>query len=278
MIAISARASASAVSSNRRGATVPSANAWLTATRPCRPEAIVRSAMSRSSAAPVSPKSCKWMSIPLPNASARPNTMSSWPLTSPSKPAGSRPPTRSAPAMRAAASRSGAPGLRRHAALRESDELDVDPITKGLANPDDRFEIVEADIVVDVDVAARPRGAVHDQRTDERRRAGFDRQGDPMALDALGAMRSRTLRPSTWGRRGALKWVLSRWTWPSTKACRRSNPSRSMRSSSRRRGPRRVHSDDEAARDFHVGETPLGQARVGQDHQMRFSRFAAAYW
>ena len=46
----------------------------------------------------------------------------------------------------------------------------------------------------------------------------------------------------------------------------------------RRRGPRRVHCDDKAGRDFHVGETPLGQARVGQDHQMRFSRFAAAYW
>ena len=45
-----------------------------------------------------------------------------------------------------------------------------------------------------------------------------------------------------------------------------------------RRGPRRVSRNDEAARDFHVGETPLGQARVGQDHQTRFSRFAAAYW
>ena len=49
-----------------------------------------------------------------------------------------------------------------------------------------RFEIVEADIIVDVDVAARARRAVGDQRADKRRRAGFDRQGDLMALDALG--------------------------------------------------------------------------------------------
>ena len=51
--------------------------------------------------------------------------------------------------------RSATPGLRRHAALRESDELDVDPVAKGLADPHDRFEIVEADIIVDIDVAAR---------------------------------------------------------------------------------------------------------------------------
>ena len=80
----------------------------------------------------------------------------------------------------------GRPGLRRHAALRERDELNVDPVAKGLAHPDDRFEIVEADVIVDVDVAARARRAVGDQRADERRRAGLDRQRDPMALDALG--------------------------------------------------------------------------------------------
>ena len=57
MIATSARASASAVSANKSGPMDPSANAWLTATRPCMPAAIVRSAMSRNSAAPVLPLS-----------------------------------------------------------------------------------------------------------------------------------------------------------------------------------------------------------------------------
>ena len=80
----------------------------------------------------------------------------------------------------------GRPGLGRHAALREGDELNVDPVAKGLAHPDHRFEIVEADIVVDIDMAAHARHAVRDQRADKRRRAGFDRQGDLMALDALG--------------------------------------------------------------------------------------------
>ena len=47
---------------------------------------------------------------------------------------------------------------------------------------------------------------------------------------------------------------------------------------SRRRCPWRVGRDDDAAGDLHVSGATLGQARVGQDHQTRFSRFAAAYW
>ena len=49
-----------------------------------------------------------------------------------------------------------------------------------------RFEIGEADVVVDVDMAADARRAVRDQRADERGGARFDRQRDAMALDALG--------------------------------------------------------------------------------------------
>ena len=111
--------------------------------------------------------------------------MSSWPLTSPSKPAGSRPPTRSAPAPSAAA-RVGRAFFRRHAALREGHELNVDPVAIGLAHTQHGFEIGEADVVVDVDVAAHARRAVGDQRSDERRGARFDRQRDAMAFDALG--------------------------------------------------------------------------------------------
>ena len=39
----------------------------------------------------------------------------------------------------------------------------------------------------------------------------------------------------------------------------------------------RIERRDEAARDFHVGEVAIGKARVGEDHQTRFRRFAAAY-
>ena len=38
----------------------------------------------------------------------------------------------------------------------------------------------------------------------------------------------------------------------------------------------RMQRRDEAAGDFHVGEIALRKTRVGQDHQTRFRRFAAA--
>jgi hypothetical protein len=40
---------------------------------------------------------------------------------------------------------------------------------------------------------------------------------------------------------------------------------------------RRMNPDNDAARDFNIGETALGEARVDEKHQTRFSRFAAAY-
>ena len=75
--------------------------------------------------------------------------------------------------------------LGRHAALREGDELNVDPVAIGLAHPQHGLEIGEADVVVDVDVAAHARRAIGDQRADECGGACFDRQRDAMALDAL---------------------------------------------------------------------------------------------
>ena len=162
--------------------------------------------------------------------------------------------------------------------MRESDELDVDPITKGLANPDDRFEIVEADIIVDIDVATRACGAIHDQRADERRGARFDRQGDPMALDAFERDALANAAPFEVGQARRAEMGLVEMDVALDKSRQEEQPLKVDAFVGRRRGPRRVHSDDKAGRDFHVGETPLGQARVGQDHQTRFSRFAAAYW
>ena len=40
---------------------------------------------------------------------------------------------------------------------------------------------------------------------------------------------------------------------------------------------RRMQRRDDAACDFHIGEIALRKARVGEDHQTRFRRFAAAY-
>ena len=46
----------------------------------------------------------------------------------------------------------------------------------------------------------------------------------------------------------------------------------------RRGASGRMQRRNEAAGDLHVGEAPFGKTRVGQEHQARFRRFAAAYW
>ena len=83
--------------------------------------------------------------------------MSSWPLTSLSKPAGSRPAHQIGAGVERRGDEVGRALLRHHAALREGDELNVDPVAKGLAHAEHGFEIGEADVVVDVDVAAHAR-------------------------------------------------------------------------------------------------------------------------
>ncbi len=45
---------------------------------------------------------------------------------------------------------------------------------------------------------------------------------------------------------------------------------------SRRRRPRRMHGDDETAANLDIGLTAVGKASVGETHQTRFSRLAAA--
>jgi hypothetical protein len=255
---------------------VPSAKAWLTATRPCRPAAIVRSAMSRSSAAPVSPKSQMDVDSLAERLGEAENEVEL--AVDVAVEAG-----RVEAADQVGAGHQGRgqevgrPGLGRHAALREGDELNVDPVAKGLAHPDHSFEIVEADIVVDIDMAAGARHAVHDQRTDKRRRAGLNRQGHLMALgplddNALAHAASLDMRQA-----GRAPMSLVEMEVPVDERREEEHPFEIDAFAGRRRGPRRMPCDDEPAGDFDVGETPLGQARVGQDHQTRFSRFAAAY-
>ena len=188
--------------------------------------------------------------------------MSSWPLTSPSKPAGSRPPMRSAPAMSAAARRSGAPASVVDAALRERDDLNVDPVAKGLAHCDHRFEIVEADVIVDVDVAARARRAVGDQRADERRRAGLDRQGDAMALDALGGDALTHAASLDMGQARGAPMGLVEMDVAFDERRQEQHPAEIEAVGGRRRCPRRVGGDDDAARDLDVGKSdPRAGAR-----------------
>ena len=65
--------------------------------------------------------------------------------------------------------------------------------------------------------------------------------------------------------------------WPSTNAGSEELPVEIDALAGSSRGPRRMRRDDEAVGDFHVGEASVRKTRVGQDHQTRFSRFAAAY-
>ena len=90
--------------------------------------------------------------------------MSSWPLTSSSMPAGSRPPIRSAPSRSAAAMRSGAPGLRRSRRFAGTRRAECRSRSREASRTrSTRFESGEADLRVDVDMAARARRAVDDR-------------------------------------------------------------------------------------------------------------------
>ena len=180
-------------------------------------------------------------------------------MTSPSKPAGSRPPIRSAPAHERRGQEVGRALLRRHAALREGHELNVDPVAKGLAHPQHGFEIGEADVVVDVDVAAHARRAVGDQRADERRGARLDRQRDAMALDALGgdALAHAASLDMGQARRAPMRLVEM-----DVAVDERRQEERARRDRCARRSigaSRRMQRRNDAARDFDVGETPLGE-------------------
>ena len=162
------------------------------------------------------------------------------------------------------------------AALREGDELNVDPVAISLAHLQHRFEIGETDVVVDIDMAARSRAAVGDQRPNKRGRADFDREGHLMARDALGgdALAHAASLDMRQARRAPMRLVEMD---VAVDERGQEELSAEIDALPRRCGAGRMGRDDQAVRDFNVREISVGQARVGQDHQMRFSRFAAAY-
>ena len=203
--------------------------------------------------------------------------MSSWPLTSPSKPAGSRPPIEVGAGAERRRHEVGRALLRRHAALREGHELNVDPVPIGLAHAQHGFQIGEADVVVDVDVAAHARRAVGDQRSDERRGARLDRQRDAMAFDAFGGDPLAHAASLDMGqpRRAPMRLVEMDVAVNERRQEKRALKIDALAGSISASG--RMHRRNDAVGDFDIGETALGKTRVGQDHQTRFRRFAAAY-
>ena len=167
--------------------------------------------------------------------------------------------------------------FRHHAALREGDKLNVDPLGKRLAHLEHGFEIGEADVVVDVDVASRPRRAVGDESAKERGRPSFDRQGDAMALNPLGgdALAHAAALDMGQARRAPMRLVEMDMAVDQRRHDELPRQIDALAGFSR--GPRRVRRDDEAAGDFHVREASVRKTRVGQNHRRRLSRFAAAY-
>ncbi len=255
---------------------LPSANAWLTATRPCSPAAIVRcgdvAKLGSAGLASVVQMNVDSLAEPLGEAEHDVELTLDVPVEAgrvqPAHQIGARRERRGDEIGRAL--------LGRHAALREGDELNVDPVAVGLAHPQHGLEIVKADVVVDVDVAAHARRAIGDQRANECGGACFDRQRDAMALDALSrdAFAHAPSLDMGQARRAPMRLVEMDMAVDER---RQEQRARKIDAFAWRMGASgRIERRDEAAGDFHVGEIALRKARVGQDHQARFRRFAAA--
>ena len=115
-------------------------------------------------------------------------------------PTGSRPPTRSAPSAMAASSSSAVPGERRMPLCGKATIWMVDQVAEAFADLQDLVEVFQAELVVDVDVAAHvQRAAGHDlahqvgaglRFGDGARRAhlalGLDAVGDAIARRLVG--------------------------------------------------------------------------------------------
>ena len=98
----------------------------------------------------------------------------------------------------AASSSSAVPGERTNAALREGDDLDGDEVAEALAHLQDRVQILEAELVVDVDMAAHvQRAAGHHLAHEVGAGLGFGhrprRAHLAFGLDAVGDAVARRL-------------------------------------------------------------------------------------
>ena len=211
MIATPPRASASAVGP-RSSPTMPSAKAWLTATRPCIPAASDRAAICRSSNAPKLPKSCRWMSTPTPRRDATANTASRCP------------PTKSAPSATAASSRSAVPGAvnmpdcgnaTTWMSTASANRSRTSRIACRLASPTCGSTSTWQRIRT-VPCATACRTSADARSTVDRPR--------PRSATFSATIRSATVSPGRCGCQPSPSMVLSRWMWPSTSPAHTSRP------------------------------------------------------
>ena len=145
-----------------------------------------------------------------------------------------------------------------------------------MAHAQERLQIGEADVIVDVDMAARARRAVGDEGPDQRRSARLDRQRDAMAFDAFRCDPLAHAAPLDMGqaRRAPMRLVEM-----DVAVDERRKQERALKINALARlmgAARRMHRRNRAVYDFDIGGLSVGKTRVGEQHQMRFRRFAAA--
>jgi hypothetical protein len=119
----------------------------------------------------------------------------------------------------------GGAGRAGDAALREGDDLDADEIAEALADRQHGLEVLEAELVVDVDMAAHVQRAARHHLLHEIGAGLGLRHGAGRPHLALGLDASATVLPAAWfGTHGRPSRVLSRWMWPSTSGGRAARP------------------------------------------------------
>ena len=108
-------------------------------------------------------------------------------------PAGSRPPTRSAPFPNGGFEQVGDAGIGEDARLREGDDLQVDALSVSLLQAQQGFEPGKSDVRVDIDVAARRDRSERRQHFDQPAATRLDRRRDgaPQRFFGRDAVRDR---------------------------------------------------------------------------------------
>ena len=166
------------------------------------------------------------------------------------------------------------------AALREGDELDADHVANRLAHVEECLEPGEADLTIDVDVAAQKGRAIADHSPDQPERSLLHRVGKLAAnfLLAGDAFGNRIARPMRLERQPEERLVEVDMTVNQARNEKRAGEIDALGAS------RRAHLadlGDPAALDAQVGVTPVRQQRVSEDsprHGISFIRRAATTW
>ena len=160
-------------------------------------------------------------------------------------------------------------GLGDHAALRKGDELNVDEIARGLAHLQQRFQAGEADVGIDVDMAAQ-RASCHRRRSG--RMSACARSSTASAARGAAPARARCARrpcrragaAGTAGRAGSCRDGRGRRRSRERAARRRDRSSARRRRKPRRRDDRR---DAAVARSRYRRRRPSASSSVGEPHQ-----------